>query len=143
MLDGSAAAQSKVLIVPDKDADGLDAGVILHKTLVSLGLSPDLIDVHLIGKNSTVHDEVERAAMQGKNPKYIIVVDQGSRAAPPIIDARRTHSLIIDHHLSDEFPKNATVLLTWPTPPRIVRKRLLICRSYLHATTPLWRRPPY
>ena len=101
-----------MLIVPDKDADGLDAGVILHKTLVSLGLSPDLIDVHLIGKNSTVHDEVERAAMQGRDPKYIIVVDQGSRAAPPIIDAPDTHSLIIDHHLSDEFPRNATVLLT-------------------------------
>ena len=110
-MDGSAAAQSKVLIVPDKDADGLDAGVILHKTLVSLGLSPDLIEVHLIGKNSTVHDEDERAAMQGKNPKYIIVVDQGSRAAPPIIDALDTHSLIIDHHLSDDFPENATVLL--------------------------------
>ncbi len=125
-MDGSAAAQSKVLIVPDKDADGLDAGVILHKTLVSLGLSPDLIDVHLIGKNSTVHDEVERAAMQAKNPEYIIVVDQGSRAAPPIIDAPDTHSLIIDHHLSDEFPKNATVLLTWPTPPRVVRNGLLI-----------------
>ena len=115
-----------MLIVPDKDADGLDAGVILHKTLVSLGLSPDLIDVHLIGKNSTVHDEVERAAMQDKDPKYIIVVDQGSRAAPPIIDAPDTHSLIIDHHLSDEFPKNATVLLTWPTPPRIVMICLLI-----------------
>ena len=115
-----------MLIVPDKDADGLDAGVILHKTLVSLGLSPDLIDVHLISKNSTIHDEVERAAMQGKDPKYIVVLDQGSRAAPPIIDAPDTHSLIIDHHLSDEFPKNAMVLLTWPPPPRIVIYCLLI-----------------
>ena len=125
MLDDSAAAQSKVLIVPDKDADGLDAGVILHKTLISLGLSPNLIDVHLIGKNSTVHDEVERVAMQAKNPKYIIVVDQGSRAAPPVIDVPDTHSLIIDHHLSDDFPENATVPLT---PPRIVSNHLLILK---------------
>ena len=108
-----------MLIVPDKDADGLDAGVILHKTLVTLGLSPDLIEVHLIGKFSTVHDEIERAAIQGRNPKYIIVVDQGSRAASPIIDAPDTHSLIIDHHLSDEFPKDATVMLTLPRPPRV------------------------
>ena len=115
-----------MLIVPDKDADGLDAGVILHKTLVALGLSPNLIEVHLISKNATVHDEAERAAMQNKNPKYIIVVDQGSRAAPPIIDDPDTHSLIIDHHLSDDFPTNATVPFTRPRPPRIVQNRLLI-----------------
>lgn len=105
----SAASLSKTLIVPDKDADGLDAGVIIRKTLVALGLSPDLIDVHLIGKNATVHDETERAAMLAKDPKYIIVVDQGSRAAPPVVDSLTTKSLIIDHHLSDEFPKDATV----------------------------------
>ena len=114
----SAASLSKTLIVPDKDADGLDAGVIIHKTLVALGLSPDLIDVHLIGKNTTVHDETERAAMLAKDPKYIIVVDQGSRAAPPVVDSLTTKSLIIDHHLSDEFPKDATVrhslLPDWP-----------------------------
>ena len=114
----SAASLSKTLIVPDKDADGLDAGVIIHKTLVALGLSPDLIDVHLIGKNTTVHDETERTAMLAKDPKYVIVVDQGSRAAPPVVDSLTTKSLIIDHHLSDEFPKDATVrhslLPDWP-----------------------------
>ena len=107
----SASAQAKVLIVPDKDADGLNAGVILHKTLISLGLSSNLIDVHLIGKNSTVHDEVERVAMQAKHPKYIIVVDQGSRAAPSFIESEDSKCLIIDHHLSDEFPKDAMVSL--------------------------------
>jgi len=105
----SAAAHATTLLVPDKDADGLDAGVILHKTLIALGLPADRLGVHLIGKNSSVHDDAERAAMQAKNPKYIIVVDQGSRAAPPIIDSEDTKSLIVDHHLSDEFPKNATV----------------------------------
>ena len=105
----SAASRSKTLIVPDKDADGLDAGVIIHKTLSALGMSTDLISVHLISKNGTVHDEMERAAMLAKNPKYIIIADQGSRAAPPVVDSLDTKSLIIDHHLSDEFPKNATV----------------------------------
>ena len=47
--------------------------------------------------------------MLAKDPKFIIVVDQGSRAAPPVVDSPDTKSLIIDHHLSDEFPKNATV----------------------------------
>ena len=77
-------------------------------------MSPDLIDVHLIGKNVTVHDEVERAAMLAKDPMYIIVVDQGSRSAPPIVDSPHTKSLIIDHHLSDEFPENATVRPSLP-----------------------------
>ena len=44
-----------------------------------------------------------------KDPKYIIIVDQGSRAAPPVVDSPDTKALIIDHHLSDEFPENATV----------------------------------
>ena len=105
----SAASQGKTLIVPDKDADGLDAGVIIHKTLMALGMSPELIGVHLIGKNVSVHDETERAAMLAKDPKYIIIVDQGSRAAPPVVDSVDVKSLIIDHHLSDDFPENATV----------------------------------
>ncbi|KAL2041582.1 hypothetical protein N7G274_005964 [Stereocaulon virgatum] len=112
-----AAGQAKVLIVPDKDADGLDAGVILRKTLILLGLHPSLVEVHLIGKNSTVHDEVERTAMQAKDPRYIIVVDQGSRAAPPVVDSETIKSLIIDHHLSDEFPKDAVVVSACHHPP--------------------------
>ena len=105
----SATSAGKTLIVPDKDADGLDAGVIVHRTLVSLGLSPSLIDVHLVGKGSSIHAKEERAAMQSKNPNFIIVVDQGSRPAPPVVDSPDVRSLIIDHHLSDEFPQDALV----------------------------------
>ena len=72
-------------------------------------MSPESIDVHLIRKNVTVHDEAERAAMLAKDPKYIFIVDQGSRAAPPVVDSPNTKPLIIDHHLSDEFPKDAMV----------------------------------
>ena len=105
----SAAAQEKTLIVPDKDADGLDAGVIIFRTLTALGLPPALIDVHLVNKGSNIHNEAERLAMQEKNPAYLIVVDQGSRSGPPVVDTPKTKSLIIDHHLSDEFPENAMV----------------------------------
>ncbi len=77
-------------------------------------MSPDLVGVHLINKNVTIHDETERAAMLAKDPKYIIIVDQGSRAAPPVVDSLNTKVLIIDHHLSDEFPENATVRHSFP-----------------------------
>lgn len=109
MLSNSAAAQSKALIVPDKDADGLSSGVIIYRTLTKLGLLPSQIDVHLVQKGANIHDEAERAAMQAKQPKYVIVVDQGSKAAPSVVDSVETKSLIIDHHMADEFPKDALV----------------------------------
>lgn len=105
----SASAQEKTLIVPDKDADGLSSGVIILRTLTTLGLEASQINVHLVAKGSNIHQESERRAMQQKNPKYVIVVDQGSRAGPSVIDCTDTSSLIIDHHLSDEFPQNALV----------------------------------
>ena len=108
-LNISALSQEKVLIVPDKDADGLAAGVIIHRTLVALGVSSSLIETHLVEKGSNVHKDAEKLSMEAKEPRYAIVVDQGSRAGPPIIDALNTKCLIIDHHLSDEFPENSTV----------------------------------
>jgi nanoRNase/pAp phosphatase (c-di-AMP/oligoRNAs hydrolase) len=47
--------------------------------------------------------------MLEKNPKFIIVLDQGSRLGPPVVDDPDVKSLVIDHHLSDEFPKGAIV----------------------------------
>ena len=111
----SAASQQRTLIVPDKDADGLSAGVIIHRALVTLGLDPSLISVHLVQKGSNIHEEFERKAMAETSPKYVIVVDQGSRGGPPVIDSEDAKCMIIDHHLSDEFPKGATVSYDIPS----------------------------
>ncbi|MCJ1306521.1 hypothetical protein MMC25_000164 [Agyrium rufum] len=112
-----ASAKAKTLIVPDKDADGLDAGVIIHRTLEALGLPVSLIEAHLVKKGSSIHDEDERRLMAEKGAKYIIVVDQGSRGGPPVVDDEEVKSLILDHHLSDEFPKNAKVVSACHYPP--------------------------
>ncbi|KAL9028476.1 MAG: hypothetical protein Q9196_003166 [Gyalolechia fulgens] len=109
LLKECATSQRKVLLVPDKDADGLDAGVIIHRTLTALGADASSIHVHLVAKGNSIHDEQERAVMKAKDPKYIIVVDQGSRPAPPLVDIPDVKCLIIDHHWSDEFPKDAMV----------------------------------
>lgn len=113
----SAASGRKTLLVPDKDADGLSSGVILYRTLTTLGLDPALIDVHLIQKGSTVHAESEREAMAAKDPSYVIVLDQGSVDSPPVIDSPSTKALIIDHHLSDHFPEGAQVVSACHYPP--------------------------
>jgi single-stranded DNA-specific DHH superfamily exonuclease len=95
--------------VPDKDADGLSAGVIVHRTLVKLGLDAKHLAVHLVQKGSNIHEEFERNAMLEKKPKFVIVLDQGSRGGPPVIEDTQARSLVIDHHLSDNFPKDAEV----------------------------------
>ncbi|EXJ87871.1 hypothetical protein A1O1_04798 [Capronia coronata CBS 617.96] len=112
-----AASGQKTLIVPDKDADGLSSGVILYRTLTALGLEPTLIDVHLVQKGSNIHVQSEREAMAAKGPAYIFVLDQGSVAAPPVVDSPTTKSLIIDHHLSDHFPERAEVVSACHYPP--------------------------
>jgi len=109
LTPNSAAAQKPTLIVPDKDADGLSAGVIIHRTLVKLGLDETHLDVYLVQKGSNIHEEHERKSMLEKRPKYVIVLDQGSRGGPPVIDDPEAKSLLIDHHLSDDFPKDAEV----------------------------------
>ncbi|CAG8954973.1 hypothetical protein HYFRA_00008662 [Hymenoscyphus fraxineus] len=116
-LQECAKANKKTLIVPDKDADGLSSGVIIHRTLTRLGLDEGLLDVHLVQKGSNIHEEVERKAMLEKNPSFVIVLDQGSRGGPPVIDSHETKSLIIDHHLSDDFPQNATIVSACHCPP--------------------------
>lgn len=111
IIPNSAKANQRTLIVPDKDADGLSSGVIIHRTLTKLGLDESLLDVHLVQKGSNIHEEVERRAMLEKKPGFVIVLDQGSRGGPPVIDDPETRALVIDHHLSDEFPEDATVCM--------------------------------
>ena len=76
---------------------------------MKLGLDSRLLDIHLVQKGSNIHEEAERKLMLQKKPAFIIVLDQGSRGGPPIIDDPDTKSLLIDHHLSDDFPKDAQV----------------------------------
>ena len=103
--------------MPDKDADGLSSGVILYRTLRALELSEDQIEVHLVSKGHNIHDDVEREAMSAKEPSHIVVLDQGSRSGPPVIEDASVQSLIIDHHLSDDFPSGAKVVSACHYPP--------------------------
>ncbi|KUJ14689.1 DHH family protein-like protein [Mollisia scopiformis] len=126
-----ASSQKPTLIVPDKDADGLSAGVIVHRTLMKMGLDSKYLDVHLVQKGSNIHEDNERKAMQEKKPSYVIVLDQGSRGGPPVIDNPDVRSIIIDHHLSDEFPKDAQVVSACHCPPVATTSLLIyeICKE--------------
>ncbi|KAI5369977.1 Putative DHH phosphoesterase superfamily [Septoria linicola] len=114
----SAHSGGNIMIVPDKDADGLSAGSILRHTLRLLGVVGDRIQVHLLTKGNTVHSEPERDRMALLKPDYIFVIDQGSRSGPPLIDAPH-QGLVIDHHFATEsdFPQNSRHVTACHHPP--------------------------
>ncbi|KAF2688624.1 DHH phosphoesterase [Lentithecium fluviatile CBS 122367] len=118
IIRACAQAQKPTVILPDKDADGLSSGAILHHTLTALGLSPSLISVCFPPKGSSVHDETARATVSESSPAYIFVLDQGSRKTGPLIDAPHT-GLIIDHHYAEEngFPQGAEYVTAHDCPP--------------------------
>lgn len=123
--------------MPDKDADGLSSGVILYKTLTTLGLSPEHIEVQLLHKGCTIHSESEKAIMEVRKPSYIFILDQGSRPSPPIVDDPSTTTLVIDHHfaLSTDFPTRSSHVTACHFPPVATSSLLTyeLCKA-LHPT---------
>ncbi|MCO5590247.1 hypothetical protein L7F22_044216 [Adiantum nelumboides] len=65
--------KEKILLIPDKDADGLSAGCIVKRALIHLGANPDNILLHHIpaGKAPSADEELE-----SYNARWIIVLDQ-------------------------------------------------------------------
>ena len=98
----SAEKKRRTILVPDKDADGLSSGVILWRTLELLGLDSSLIGVHLLEKGTTVHEESQRRLMLDMKPERVIVLDQGSRSGPRVVEDENVKCLIIDHHNATE-----------------------------------------
>lgn len=132
-----AESNKKVLIVPDKDADGLSSGVIAYRTLITLGLNSDNIDVHLHQRGANIHHEEERQAMTAKEAAFVIVLDQGSVKGPAIVDNPEAQTLILDHHLSDVFPDRSQVVSACHYPPVATTSLLTyeICKT-LHESLP-------
>ncbi|KAJ0166301.1 hypothetical protein CTA2_7834 [Colletotrichum tanaceti] len=126
------SAGKTTLLVPDKDADGLTSGSILERTLVLLGLDPSLITAYLPPKGKNIHDEPCRAEMAARGPAYIFVLDQGSRASPPLIDGPH-RGIVIDHHhaLEHDHPRGALHVTACDSPPVATSSLLtyLICRE--------------
>ena len=118
LTSASAKAQKPIVILPDKDADGLSSGAILHHTLTSLGLSPDLISVYFPPKGSNVHDDTTKEALTNLAPSYLFVLDQGSRRGPALLDLPHT-CLLVDHHFAEDggFPEGAEYVTAHDCPP--------------------------
>ncbi|KIV98734.1 uncharacterized protein PV09_09517 [Verruconis gallopava] len=128
----AAKSGERVMLVPDKDTDGLAAGVILHRTLELLGLPPSHIHVHLVEKGNAISSPEERRRIAEIKPDFIFVLDQGSRACPPLSTSQHK-AVIIDHHYAhdDDHPEGALLVTACNSPP-IATSSLLtytICSS--------------
>ncbi|KAJ9105576.1 hypothetical protein QFC19_003558 [Naganishia cerealis] len=101
-------AQRRVLLLPDKDADGLTAGYVCQKTLELLGLPASNIFVHVLSKGTNVHSESEiegiERLVENHDIDRVIILDQGSRPGPVVRNLKDGLGavLLIDHHQSDE-----------------------------------------
>lgn len=100
-------SSSSTLLVPDKDADGLTGGLIVYRTLVSLGHKPENIGVHFVSKGANPHQEPERGRLATYGAQYAVIVDQGSRSGPILVP--KAKNLLLDHHYSEEFPEDTLV----------------------------------
>lgn len=117
----ASASHEKILLVPDKDADGLSTGCIVKRTLIHLGAPADTFFLHHIpaGKSPTADEELE-----SYNARWIIVLDQGSVPGPPLVpggelgwdsdDERAIRTMILDHHhvsdLDNDCPQGALLV---------------------------------
>ncbi|KAK7690064.1 hypothetical protein QCA50_006709 [Cerrena zonata] len=127
----SKEQQTKTLLLPDKDADGLSASQIIYHALVALGHPPSLISVHFVTKGSNIHTANERTKINEHNAQFVIAVDQGSRGGPPLADGQNIRTMVIDHHWSEQFPKDALVLSAAKYPPVATSSALayMLCKD--------------
>ncbi|GAA5940118.1 hypothetical protein JCM3775_007268 [Rhodotorula graminis] len=106
----------RVVICPDKDADGLSSAVVLSIALRALSHPPSLVEIYHLPRALNIHapaaqsDILATFASSG-GPTRCIVLDQGSRPGPPLLPLDSgCETLILDHHLCDVFPEGAQVL---------------------------------
>ncbi|KAG2500992.1 hypothetical protein HYH03_000814 [Edaphochlamys debaryana] len=92
-----SGGRRRVVVVPDKDADGLSAGAILVRTAemalrqaaLEAGRAPEDVPVVLLvlplGKGENVHQPSVAARLAAAAPHALVLLDHGSRAAPPVL----------------------------------------------------------
>ena len=106
----------KLLLVPDKDVDGLCGAMILHRTLTrKLRFSEANIVLHFLRKGENVHDSAVKDVLEAYGATHTVVVDMGSRGGPALC---KSPTLIIDHHQAwDGYPEGAQILSSWQSEP--------------------------
>jgi single-stranded DNA-specific DHH superfamily exonuclease len=70
---GTKADDRPVLIIPDRDVDGLTSGAIIHRLVKRVLLRDRNIDVQtrFVAKGASIHDTSEKAEVDAVNPRCV------------------------------------------------------------------------
>ncbi|GAA5941224.1 uncharacterized protein JCM15063_006407 [Sporobolomyces koalae] len=124
----------RILLCPDKDADGLSSCLVIYRTLTQhLSHPPNRLQVYFLPKGVNIHSDVAQqemlavkfdnldsngsAATEYEGPTRAIIMDQGSRPGPALLPPDKCSTLLIDHHQSREFPESIQVLSACQSEP--------------------------
>lgn len=112
LLADAIAANKKLLIVADYDADGATACAVAVRGLRLFGAQVDFIVPNRFEYGYGLTPEIVRLAAQ-ESPDIIITVDNGIASVDGVAEANRLgiHVLVTDHHLpSDTLPDAACIV---------------------------------
>ncbi|KAF8242803.1 DHH phosphoesterase, partial [Wilcoxina mikolae CBS 423.85] len=116
----AASSPHPTLLIPDRDADGLSSGTILSLTLQLLRKPLSLIHTHFVSLGRSIFSSEERGVItrlcKQHSVSHIIVLDQGSRASPALVEGD-VKTLVIDHHHAHGFPEGAVGVSAANYPP--------------------------
>lgn len=117
----AASSNQRILLVPDKDADGLSAGCIVKRALVRVGANADSIVLHHIPAGKAPHADQQ---LQSYDARWIFILDQGSVPGPPLVPGAEkgwesdeegaVRCMVLDHHhvvdLDTDCPQGALLV---------------------------------
>ncbi len=107
LLADAIAAEKKLLIVADYDADGATACAVGMRALRAMGAKVDYIVPNRFEYGYGLTPEIVQLAAQTRKPDVLITVDNGIASVEGVAEANRLgmQVLITDHHLpGDELP---------------------------------------
>ncbi|MDO8926624.1 MAG: single-stranded-DNA-specific exonuclease RecJ [Sideroxyarcus sp.] len=107
LLADAIAAQKKILIVADYDADGATACAVGMRGLAALGAKVDFIVPNRFEYGYGLTPEIVRLAAESK-PDILLTVDNGIASVEGVAEAQRLgmQVLVTDHHLpGDTLPE--------------------------------------
>jgi single-stranded DNA-specific DHH superfamily exonuclease len=103
------ARNARIIVAPDRDADGLAAGVITIRAIERLGGTPI---IELPNKGEHVHTPSMQSRISGLRGDGLVVLDMGSRSGP-IVEGLPT--IVIDHH-DARFQPDGAIFVSEPSP---------------------------
>ena len=117
---------ARTLIISHSDADGIGAGVIMHKTLERLGFKD--FSTLITGKGQNAYTPLTKKQAAEFSPERLFVLDLGCKEEPVVPGVP---ALFIDHHRPYGVPPEGVLISSyyWDPIPNSSLLTFWLCRS--------------